>query len=274
MVKVRGKERKRIYIPKKVKQRGIGKEIDRKEATVFDFMPVILGNEFRTNDILSRQLFRDPPARGPFMLMNRAYPMLGTRYFNEEEITPALECYKFTLDAQTGFISFVSSVQNALLTQEEISNLRLGSPLETSLINELSMNRKDLNIDIEEYARWLEGLRTLKNQRHLLNKEVYSLCPFNGWDKIKGVQSGYHKKLKKWVPTKNYPLSNEFKDCAKQYIDICVSMGKFDEAIHFAQYFETSFQRRISSQKPKEILDVKWLKKYIDENHPESSIGR
>ena len=41
MVKIRGKERYKVSIPKKIKLRRIGKEIDRKEATVFDYMPPI-----------------------------------------------------------------------------------------------------------------------------------------------------------------------------------------------------------------------------------------
>ncbi len=192
---------------------------------------------------------------------------------NKKQIIPALECYKFALDEVVGFSILISSLQeNALLTLEEISHLRLGSPLETDLISKLSVNRKN-EVNIEEYAEWLESLRSLEKQHRILNEEFSSLDPFNAWDRVKGAPFGYEKKTKKWVPIKNYAFSEDFKNCAKKYIDVCTSLGEFEEAIYFAGYFGVYFQRKIRSQRPKEILDIKWLRKYLDENHPESSIG-
>ena len=93
--------RQRVVIPENIRQRGTGKQLDRKDAIVFDFMPVLLGDQFRTNDILSRQLFREQPVSAPFMLSNSAYTKLGIRHLEKGQITPALESYKIALYNQT-----------------------------------------------------------------------------------------------------------------------------------------------------------------------------
>jgi len=112
-------KRKQVVIPEKVKQRGTNREINRPDSIVFDFMPILIGNEFRTNEILMMQLFRDSPATsGPMMLMNTAYSLLGSKYLDDNNITPALECYKFALCERTALIGFVSSLkQNVLLNK-------------------------------------------------------------------------------------------------------------------------------------------------------------
>ena len=51
-------------------------------------------------------------------------------------------------------------------------------------------------------------------------------------------------------------------------------MGKFDECDSSAAFFGPLFLREIMSQKPKEIIDIKWLEKYIDNNPIESSMDR
>lgn len=273
MVKVRGVERKKVYVQEKARQRGTGKEIRREDAIVFDFMPVLLGNEFRTDDILSKLLFRDSPVNAPFMLSREAYTLQGERYLKKKAIVPALECYKFALKQQTSFIRFISSIgDSALLTPVETSHLELGGDLETSLMKELSGSNGKRRIDIEEYTRWLESLRELRTRFHTLNKRVYSLNPFHMWEKEDGVELGFDEKTKKWIPIRDYSFSDEFKDCARDYVEVCVKLGDFKEALNFARYLGEPYEREIRTKKPREILDVKWLKKYVDKNHPETSM--
>lgn len=229
-------KQKKFSIPKSMKQRGTGKEIDRTSAIVYDFMPVLLGNEFRTNDILSKQLFRDRPVSGPMILMEDAYNTLGSRYLKEGQITPALECYKFALREQTGFISFVSAIQeNALLTQEEISHLKLDSQLEKNLMQEIA-RKKRKEIDQDLYNAWIEKLRASYRLYLELNHKEYG---------------------------------------TRQYFEVLLDIGDNGEASSIAENLgDKNLVMRIKLARPKEILDVKWLKKYVEENHPESSMFR
>lgn len=229
-------KRKQVCIPKTVKQRGTNRGIARQDLIVFDFMPVLIGNEFRTNETLMMQLFRDPPVSGPVMLMNTAYSLLGSRYLDERELTPALECYKFALYEQTAFVSFVSSIQEAaLLTPEEISHLNLESELETRLMCEIAKRRKP-DVDTELYGLWVEKLRATHKYEHSLNRKEYE---------------------------------------TRQYFEALLEIGNHEQARYHAEDLGgQNLVKRVKLVKPKEILDVKWLEKYGDDNHPESSMFR
>lgn len=232
--------RKKISIPSDMLQRGTSRSINRADATVFDFMPVLLGDQFRTDRTLSMQLFRYSPINGPFMLMEEAYSLLGQRYLNQGERIPALECYKFFLQQKTGFIGFVSSMQeNALLSPGEISHLQLESPFEEDLMTEISRGGKGVNSNI--YYAWLDKIRAEKRLEREYNKDG---------------DEGFKR----------------------PNLELQLSMGMYgDGAVFGVEYHvevlgEDNFIRRVDIARPGEILDIEWLKKYVDENHPESTI--
>jgi len=241
-------EKKKTIGPNFYKQRGVDGKIQRKDAQVFDFMPMILGEQFRTDKILSRQLFRDPPVSGTFFNEQSAYESLGLRYAGQGKLVPALECYKFALGSKVGFISLIASIQdNVLLSPEEISRLNLDSTLEKILVRKFpaSTGKK---IDLDGYSRWLDKLRTDYKLWHRLNLTERSLFP----------------------------------NCthARQYAELELELGMWgNETICGAEYDvgqmkDSELMRRVRRLRPKEILDVKWLDKYMEDNAPVSSMER
>ena len=231
-------ERKQVYISKNIKQRGTGREIDRANAIVYDFMPIIIGDEFRTNKILSRQLFREPPVDG----IGEAYDLLGTRYLKKRQITEALECYKFSLEGQIHFIDVISAVQeSALLTQEEVSRLDLDSSIEKSLIQYLVKNRKE-KVNLGLYSAWLDRLR-----------------------------AGY-------LLEKQYNQDNN--ECFKKpNLELQLELGMWGNDCNLGVEYaarklgDQNLIKRVRLTKPKEILDLKFLRKYDDDNAPTSTGG-
>ena len=68
------------------------------------------------------------------------------------------------------FIDFISSIQeSALLAPNEISHLKLDSPLEKALIEKLTKS-SDQKINLGAYNAWLDDLRQLKN----IHFEIYN----------------------------------------------------------------------------------------------------
>lgn len=223
-------KRKRVYLPKKLKQRGIGREIDKREVIVYDFMPVLLGNEFRVDGILSSQLFRRPPVPGPMTLMEEAYTTLGKRYLDGKDLTPALECYKFALEEKIGFINFISSMQeNALLSLEEINHLKLETSFEKELLIAVSGQRSQ-EVNLEMYDVWLDRLR-----------------------------KGYRLE-------KEYNHDNN-EHCKKPDLELQLELGMWGNEIllglehNMNKIEDPKFKKRVRLARPKEILDVRWLKK-------------
>jgi hypothetical protein len=232
--------REHVYVSRRFRQRGTGKELDRNKAIVFDFMPVLIGDEFRLNDILNKQLFREPPVRGPMMLAERAYTLLGERYLKEKKLVSALECYKFALYEQTSFISFISAIQkNALLSPDELSHLELGTPLEKALLKSLA--KQNRNVNSELYCAWIERLRA-------------------GYE----LECQYNRDSDECWKRSNLELQLEL----GMWGNDCVMGVDY----HARELGDKNLMARVRISKPKEILDTKWLKKFMDDNHPESSL--
>jgi len=227
------KELYRVSIERLASQRGTGKPIQREQAIVYDFMPVTLGEQFRTNSILSKMLLRSPPVGAPFMLTTTAYETLGFKYFEEGEIIPALECYRIALDSRTSFVTFIAKIQkNVLLNQNELSHLELFTPLEEMLLKESYKSKFQPNPEL--YAKWIKELRTARKNWFELNHNDYG---------------------------------------SEEYVKACLKVGEYEEAIHHARKLnKKELLEEVESAMPREILDVEFLRKYVDDNHPESSL--
>lgn len=223
-----------VVMEKYISQRGTGEPIDREKAIVYDFMPVILGERFMTDEVLSKMIMRPEPVSAPFMLRSDAYEKLGSIYVKKGELIPALECYRIALDAATSLSLFISRLQgNALLNTNELNHLDGPTVFEGKLIKE-AKKVEDV-YGQAAYATWVEGIRTdQKNWRHLNHTEFGS----------------------------------------EKYIEACMKIGKFEEARHHAEKTKNkTLIQKINDTQPEEILDLDFLNTYIDENHPDSTMG-
>lgn len=225
----------KVTLFKYISQRGTGQAIHRDEAIVYDFMPVILGDQFRIDDILSKMLLRRAPVDAPFMLAADAYEKLGLRYVTHDELVPALECYRIALDSRTSFTAAIASMgRSALLNPNEIKHLDLSTDLERKLVENVAKSGR--TYDQQAYSSWLEGLKAARKQWLGLNKTAYG---------------------------------------SKAYVEACLPVGEYQEALLNAQELgDKTLVRSVQRARPHEILDVKFLGKYIDDNFPESSMGR
>ena len=226
----------KVELSEYISQRGTGQAIEREGALVYDFMPVVLGDEFRTNDVLSRMLLRPAPKDAPFILQSDAYETLGLKYVDEENLVPALECYRIALNSRTTFAMFMARIQEAaLLNQHEIDHLDVSTDLERKLVEEVvKSNGKH---DQVAYNTWVEELRTAQKT----------------WLELDG--------------SNNYG--------SRKYVEACLRIGEYERAIANAESLgDENLIRRVKRVIPKEILDIKFLTKYINDNFPESTFGR
>ncbi len=223
----------RVTLSEYINQRGTGQPIQREEAIVYDFMPVVLGDRFRTDEVLSRMLLRPAPEEGPFMLKSNAYETLGLKYVDREELIPALECYRIALDSRTSFATAIARIQgSALLNQREIAHMDTSTDLEQKLVREVAKSRRIY--DRVAYTSWVEGLRTDQKQWRKSNKEKFG---------------------------------------SPEYVEACLKIGEYEQALLIAKDLgDKKLMKKVKQTQPKEILDVKFLKKYIDDNHPELTI--
>jgi len=223
----------KVVIINHIRQRGTGQIIRREEAIVYDFMPVILGDKFRTDSTLSKMLLRPEPEDAPFMLETDAYETLGLRYVREGLLVPALECYRIALDSRTSFVGAVAEIQeNVLLNPNEIRHMDVSSDLEKKLVEEIA--KSDGNHDQFAYASWVEELRTARKAWSELNRNNYG---------------------------------------SREYVEACLKIGEYKEALSNAKDLrDKKLIRRVKQAIPNEILDIKFLRKFIDDNFPESTI--
>lgn len=226
----------KVSLSQYINQRGTGKPIAREDAVVYDFMPVVLGDQFRTDRILSKMLLRPAPEEGPFMVMKDAYEALGNKYLEKDKVRSALECYRIAMDSATGFAGFVSGIQeSALLSPQEIRKMKIFSPLESRLIEKLIKERQ---ADPEKYAQWVEELRAAKK----------------AWGGLNMDRTTYG---------------------SREYVEACLAIGEYQEALSSAKVLrDRRLMDRVRQATPREFLDVKFLSCYMDDNQPESSIGR
>ncbi|AJF62006.1 TPA: hypothetical protein HA239_00440 [Candidatus Woesearchaeota archaeon] len=224
-----------VTLSQQIPQRGTGKKISRDEAIVYDFMPAVLGNKFRTNEILSRMLLRRAPETAPFMLLTDAYEELGLRYAGEGSIIPALECYRIALQSRTSFARAMGLIQGkALHDENEIDHMTLSDSLEQRLVGLVAESEKE--VDYVAYNSWIEELREAQKN----------------WWRLNRTQHGSEK-----------------------YIEACLKIGEYQEALASAEVLKDSnLIRKVKKAQPPEILDLDFLKKYINDNYPDSTIGR
>ncbi|GAI66228.1 unnamed protein product, partial [marine sediment metagenome] len=197
--------------------------------------PVILGDQFRSNNILSKMLLRPAPKDAPFMLQTDAYETLGFKYLKENKIIEALECYRIALDSSIGFTMAIRSLgKSALLNQNEINHLNIPKNLENKLIS--SVGRLKNKINPGAYCSWVEELRIVEQQWMKLNQKDYG---------------------------------------SKEYIELCLKTGRYKEALSNAKSLEDEkVIEKVKLVTPEEILDIEFLKGYIAKNFPESSMFR
>jgi hypothetical protein len=176
----KGKLRTTPEVPSKIVNPSSTKKIPLEEAVVFDFMPPIVGDQYRTDPILNKQLFRKTPVSGPFIAMNQAYTSLAESELEKGNITAALEAHKFARDSNRMFTTFIGRMQDKfLLSSDEMSNLNTDySDLDIALARKLESS--GAKIDHKVYSQWLDETRGSYAEWHRLNQ-----TKFGSYDYIK-----------------------------------------------------------------------------------------
>ena len=102
-------ELRRVQISPDLLSRGSGEQVTLQEATVYDFMPPILGNRFRVDPILRQgvHFFSDA---GSFMMGEEAFQELATNELQAGNLVPALEAYKRGLHKAVGFAGAMAAL--------------------------------------------------------------------------------------------------------------------------------------------------------------------
>ena len=127
----------------------------------------------------------------------------------------------------------MAAIQHAvLLNRDEIAHMDLATDFERGLVRAVLEQEKVA--DPAAYAEWVDDLRDAYKQMEKLNKKSYG---------------------------------------SEEYVEACLAIGFYEEALANARYLKKrKLVSRVLRATPKEILDKRALDKYMDENHPESSM--
>lgn len=173
-------ELRRVQIDPELLSRGTGQPVPLQEAVVYDFMPPVLGNRFRVNDVLRRgvHFFSDS---GSFMMGEEAFQELATQELDAGNLVSALEAYKRGLHKAVGFAGAMAMLgDRALLSQTEIGRFdlprRFGT-IERRSIAAIIEAGEDTKIDLPDYAEWVAGVRRLERDALRLNRQYFGLTP-------------------------------------------------------------------------------------------------
>lgn len=170
----------RVQVSPDLLSRGSGEQVTLQEATVYDFMPPILGNRFRVDPTLRRgvHFFSDA---GSFMMGEEAFQELATKELDAGNLVPALEAYKRGLHKAVGFAGAMEMLgDRALLNQAEIDRFNLPrrfGTIERGMISMIVGAGEDTKIDLPEYAAWLAGVRGLEKDALRLNQQYFMGLP-------------------------------------------------------------------------------------------------
>ncbi len=173
-------ELKRVQINPDLLSRGSGEQVALQEATVYDFMPPIIGNRFRVDPTLRRgvHFFSD---MGSFMMGEEAFQELATNELNAGNLVPALEAYKRGLHKAVGFAGAMAMMgDRALLNQAEIDRFNLPrrfGTIERGMISMIVGAGEDTKINLPEYADWVAGVRRLERDALNLNQQYFIGLP-------------------------------------------------------------------------------------------------
>jgi hypothetical protein len=227
-------------IPKSVvyqfsSQRGTGKPVKPEEAIAYDFMPVLLGDQFRTEPGLSGMLLRPAPETGPFILQIDAYETLGKRYARQGALVQALECYRIATDTRTGLARAVADHQGlALPNEREMRRVGIASGLEKQLLEQVARSGRDHVPGA--FAAWVEELRAARKI----------------WQELNGIEYN-----------------------SREHAEAGLRIGQYEEAFTIAvRLRDYNLAERIGRVRPREILDVEFLRRFIEDSHPSRSTGR
>lgn len=180
-------ELQRVKIDPELLSRGTGQPVVLQEAVVYDFMPPILGNRFRVDEILKHgvHFFSET---GSFMMGEEAFQELATQELNAGNLVPALEAYKRGLHKAVGYAGAMAMLgDRALLSQTEIDRFDLPrrfGEIEGRSITMIIEAGEDTKINLPEYATWVAGVRKLERDALRLNRAFFGLTPKYSLDEI------------------------------------------------------------------------------------------
>jgi hypothetical protein len=144
-----------------LRTRGSDKSIDTATATVYDFMPRILGEHYRVDDALRPYLYCYGSLAAPFEPMQTAYRRLAENELLAGNTNASLEAYKRGLYNRLVVLGGITLLPDErLLTPTEIEAMDPAgefSPVEDELVYTISADKH--HMDMEPYLAFLDEIR-------------------------------------------------------------------------------------------------------------------
>lgn len=162
-----------VHIPSEWLSRGTGEVVQLQEATVFDFMPQIIGSRFMAGELNAR-LYNNGQGAGSFMASEDAYYNLAEDELQSGNLIEALDAYKRCLHYSVGFLGAMAALRgNALLNRAELDRLDLSGrfgDLEQALIRQIVA--QDVALPAS-YPDFVKDVRQREKRYKELNKLFY-----------------------------------------------------------------------------------------------------
>jgi len=218
--------------------RGTSEQISLSEAVVYDFMPPMIGSRFMASESLKKRIHFYGQETGSFMDLEETNRQIAEEELNKGNLEEAIDAYKNCLHDAVGFLCAISTIQeHALLSISEYQRLDLDSrfgDLEGRLMAAIS--KEDISINAEKYSEFIKNVRNLEKRGHQLNQLFFM------------GESRWYEHIK--APSKYDP------ELGKEYIDVCVQMGKYSEASWVAAEMgnkeDAAKFKKLSKGQPKE----------------------
>ena len=145
--------------------RGSGERILLQDATVYDYMPKIIGSRFASVPDLRRSTHFYGDLFGPFLSQEAIYTSVAEEELRIGNLTSALEAYKRGLHAAVSFVGGMSLLQDVVVfTKSGAENLNLErfGKLEERLTH--SVISQEVAFNQKRYVEWLSNVRGVEQE--------------------------------------------------------------------------------------------------------------
>lgn len=272
--------------------RGTGEVLNMGETLVYDFMPRLLGEQFRTNPELRRNVHRvfncDTP-NAPLMVKEKAYRRVAEQELEAGNLTAALEAYKKAVWNVTVLMSAISSIQgNTMVDQKELDVLNVDfKDLEEALI--VDVVQTYVPIDLRAHADFVKQTDDDEMKQMVVGNVVNSVIEHVKFDldvykdflaeiraanqeRIRLVNLFYYGSEKGEAHYDASKAKNP--DVGTQLRDFYVGIGDFNEAVAMSHRLDDEEGvRKYSELAQKEPIENPRLMPILWEINPKDSDG-
>lgn len=247
-----GQELHRVSIPENMTSRGTGEVVALQDATVFDFMPALIGSRFQEVPELTERVHRDS-LPGPYMALQYAYHEYALLCLDEGSLTDAIDAYRHSLENATGFIAAISQIRdNALLNESEVASLRLDvrfGALEQALMSAIWEGEVAFHPD--DYAGFVKQVKAQEESRKGLGHMFFR----SRNEARRGVEGA----------------TVSFSSIGGEYLSLLVEMHDYPMALYVAKELGLEEEIALLQQKADEAEKVDpRLRAIVDKNLPDS----